>query len=319
LLSTIDAGSRQYQAAEAAGQLTDAMRLAHAKDQTQLARLQPRWLRWSSIAGEDFTLPDDPAQRRQAIEDRARAVMPQVLAAFDNNAPYLVDRRIGRGRVVFCSSGVMPQWNTVARTNTMLLFDRLLRGMLRSTLPARNFVTQDRLSIPLETNSVGLTFELHRPAADGEETIEELRPGYLGSQQRGLTIANPLHQGIYTIVGFAAGQSADPTLARQEVWRAPLAVNVSESGGAGESDLTPLTAEQFHDQLAGDAKLRWVGANEEISLAGATIRGQDWWKRLALAVLVLLLVEIAILAWPAVVAPPVAAATEPPGVPTSVR
>jgi len=48
----------------------------------------------------------------------------------------------------------------------------------------------------------------------------------------------------------------------------------------------------------GDTPVRWVGPDEDISLQGASVRGEDLWWWLILLVMVTLLVEMLILAWP---------------------
>jgi hypothetical protein len=69
------------------------------------------------------------------------------------------------------------------------------------------------------------------------------------------------------------------------------------AGDAAESDLAPLTRNEF-DDLAASGTLRWIGPSEDISLAGVAIRGQNTWWWLAFIVLVLLLAEMTVLAWP---------------------
>ena len=49
-----------------------------------------------------------------------------------DKAPFLVERPVGRGKVLWVASGVSAQWNNLARTHAMLIFDRLLRDMLRA-------------------------------------------------------------------------------------------------------------------------------------------------------------------------------------------
>ena len=72
-----------------------------------------------------------------------------------------------------------------------------------------------------------------------------------------------------------------------------MAVN----GRAAESELTPLARDEFETRV-GSAGLRWVGPDEEISLQGSQIRGQESWWWLILAVLGLLLLEVMMLAAP---------------------
>jgi hypothetical protein len=77
------------------------------------------------------------------------------------------------------------------------------------------------------------------------------------------------------------------------VWSVPLAIG----GASDESDLTPISRARF-EEAAQSADLAWVAPGEEISLAGAAIRGQNSWWWLVLAVLALLLVEMSVLTWP---------------------
>jgi hypothetical protein len=105
-----------------------------------------------------------------------------------------------------------------------------------------------------------------------------------------------LARGVYRARGFRPTASADPDVeASRTVWDVSLIV----AGDAAESDLTPLSRDEF-DELAAAANLRWIGPAEDISLAGVAIRGQSSWWWLALAVLVLLLAEMAVLAWPTI-------------------
>jgi hypothetical protein len=52
--------------------------------------------------------------------------------------------------------------------------------------------------------------------------------------------------------------------------------------------------------LAEGSPLAWLEEGDDISLAGATLRGQNLWWYFALLVLVLLLLEMTVLAWPSV-------------------
>jgi hypothetical protein len=229
----------------------------------------------------------------RAIETMVQAASPRVLARYDlpGRPPFLVSRKIGRGEVVFCSTGLLSSWNTLPKTNAVLIFDRILRDMTQATLPRRNFAATERLTLPLPHEEQNLLVTLTRP---GRAADEPLDVGYIGPEQRGVAITGLLHRGVYRVSGFRPALSAEPMLAADKpVWDVPLVVN----GEAEESDLTPIHRQQF-DQAAGQANLRWVGPGEEISLAGTAIRGQASWWWLVLLVLVLLLMEMTILAWP---------------------
>lgn len=312
----------QFATLESEGRLTDEQRAQRVADQERLSRLRPDWLRWVERV-ESETLPDEPAQRQAKLEQLARRSLPQLLARFRrlNDAqagagesgtpegaylPAVIQRNIGQGRVVLSTGGVTKEWTTLSQSNTILMFGRILRSMLRSTLPQRNFAAQDRIHLPVDADISGLVFQLQRPAAGSEPPIvEELRAGYLDAQTRGLTINDPLYQGIYTVTAYQAADSADQRIERQRRWETVLAVNLYDAGGSSESDLGALSRDEFEERMAGvDVPVSWVGPSESISLAGAAVRGQNSWLYLTLGVLALLLAEIAILAWPAVNAPP---------------
>ena len=100
---------------------------------------------------------------------------------------------------------------------------------------------------------------------------------------------------MYHVAGFRPSLSEDAALASgKPVWDVPLIV----AGDAAESDLAPIGREGF-EAAAETANLRWIGPGEDISLAGTAIRGQNSWWWLVLSVLGLLLLEMAVLAWPA--------------------
>ncbi len=281
-------------------------------DRDLVRKLRPTWLDWKAKSST-LELPDEQSQRESVIQEIARGSSPRVLARFNNGVPYMVERHIGEGDVLFCSSGIKPLganandpgWNTIARTYTVLMFDRALRSMIRRTLSERNFVAADSIPLPLEGDGSGLTFELQRPAVgDAAPQPERLLASLTSSQTRGVTIHNPLTQGIYEITAYRGAASADANIQPEKVWQTALAVNATPSGDAHESQLDPLAREKFDELTGGEQGLiSLVGPNDDISLAGATITGHNWWRYFAIAVLALLLVEIAILAWPALTAP----------------
>jgi len=193
---------------------------------------------------------------------------------------------------MFCSTGLLSSWNTLPKTNAVLIFDRILRAMTQSTLPRRNFPATLRLALPLPPQEQNLIVSLARPGKKQED--EPLDVGYISPDQRGVTLTALLARGVYRVRGIRPSLApASAPAADKPVWDVPLVV----SGPAEESDLTALTREQF-DEVAVRANLRWVGAGDEISLAGVAIRGQTSWWWLVLFVLTLLLVEMSVLAWP---------------------
>src|SRR5207237_7450620 len=111
---------------------------------------------------------------------------PHVLARFEtrDRAIFLVERQIGRGRVLFCSSGLLSSWNTLPKTNAILMFDRILRGMIQSSLPDRNVAAMDRLALPLPQVAANQRVTLTRPGAN--RAAEPLDVTYVGASRRGV-------------------------------------------------------------------------------------------------------------------------------------
>ena len=72
-----------------------------------------------------------------------------------NDVPFVVTQQQGRGRVVFVTTGLFSNWNTLPKTNAMLIFDRIMRSMLLATLPDRNRSPQLRLSVPITADHGG--------------------------------------------------------------------------------------------------------------------------------------------------------------------
>jgi hypothetical protein len=255
----------------AEGSLTEAERQTLSAEEARLRGLTPAWLVWATAETSEHpaeNLSDDPTERGRQIETLVLANAPRVLARYDlpGRPPFLVSRQVGRGEVLFCSSGLLSSWNTLPKTNAILIFDRILRAMTQSTLPRRNFSATPRLALPLPPQEQNLLVTLARPGKKRED--EPLDVGYIGPDQRGVTLTELLHRGTYRVTGVRPSLSqANAAATEKPVWDVSLVV----SGPAEESDLTPLRRDQF-DDLAAGANLRWVGPADEISLAGVAIR-----------------------------------------------
>jgi hypothetical protein len=284
---------RRFADLQTKGALTEEEQTRLREDEARLRQLQPGWLLWKPAAADadDDDLPADPEQRARRLEELAQRTRPRVLARFDNAAgtPFLVERRIGRGTVLLATTGLLSDWNTLPQTNTFLIFDRILRSMILTTLPQRSFAAAERLTLPLPPGQREVTVTLRRP---GQEAAEILDTGFIGREQLGFSIPRPLTRGLYRV--SASGRSAAGGAGPETLWELPLSVN----GDAVESELTSLTRDQFEQRVAGATNVRWVGPAEDISLAGNQIRGQDSWWWLILAIVALLALELALLGVP---------------------
>jgi hypothetical protein len=289
-----EAETRQDQWAklEAGGQLSESDRAARQENDQQYRQIRPQWLLFARDGSDiyDEQLSDVPAQRGQQLRTLAARTRFRVLAEFDNGLPFLVERSIGKGRVLLVTSGVLPEWNTLAKTYAMAVFDRVLRSMIQSTLPQHNFPAVESIEYPVGDDR-DVHFALYRPGR--ELDAESVDAGFVGAEKRAVTIRNALSRGVYRLNAYLP-ENGNPGGEQQKLkWQAEFAVH----GTPTESDLAPLRRKEFEDRQLGE-RLRWVGPGETISMAGSQIRGQNWWKYLVLAVIAILLVELVMLAWP---------------------
>ena len=271
-------------------------------------RLEPRRLAWDRMRDEPlFRVPDVPTEEladlygaplffKTVVTDMAAtgadaitdpALKPRVLAKFDDGTPFLVTRRIGKGSVAWLASGLTGSWNTLAKTNAMLLCDRLLRGMLADTLPAHTIPSADRFTLPVAAGDRRATLTLTRPDENGGPAglVESLTVEAVGGDAYGATLRDLSNRGIYMVtatkVSEPASRDADVDgrrAAEELLWRQPLAVN----GPARESEPAVFDAKSFAARHAEIDGLRWIGPDEAIEFSGAQVVGHDaWWWMLA--------------------------------------
>lgn len=268
----------------------------HELDEERLQELSPGWLAWADT------------DRREQLNDLtpqqlAQLGRPRVLARFDRNeAPFLIERQVGAGRVLFLSTGLYSNWNIkLTSSNAILLFDRMLRQLLQSGLPRRNFETGDDVTLPAQ-KSDRLRWDLRKP--DG--VSQTLAVEALSATRFGIIVRAANSQGHYEVratdISSEGGPTAEhpsPTDGESEsdsgkgVSAIPLAFNCPGE----ESNIETLDAMAFQERM-GEGAWRWLENGEAISMEGSQVRGRDFWKWLVVAVMVFLLAEMAILAWP---------------------
>jgi hypothetical protein len=266
---------------EVMASLSEAERQERDRLEQARADAEPRWLLWQR--------PELPsAVESLSAKEIAERTRPRVLAALTNGVPLLIERDVGLGQVLFISTGVFRDWNTLTSTNAVLVFDRIFRDMLRRTLPRRNITSSEQLLLPVPPDLRYARFSLTRP--DGQE--EPIAVEALGSARHGITLGNLVRRGHYRITAYGTEETPQAGVGAK-LWEVPLSVN----GPAHESDLSVLDSAELSERM-GETPYRWVEQDQTIQLAGAPIRGQDLWKWLLLAVLLCLLVELAVLARP---------------------
>ena len=240
------------------------------EERSRPADQRPNWLLWKRQGLDSGVKPD-------ALADRWR---PHVLATYDNQMPFLIQRSLGNGQILFVTTGVSSNWNTLPRENAILLFSRILRSMLEGTLPARNLSTVD--SLVLDVTERQALYLVTRPDGTKESlTVDAMSPDLFG-----VTVPPQTARGVYHVTATRIDSSA-------RLLDVPFAVNGPEQ----ESETALLDENGLRERL-GSAHFRWVGRGEAIRLEGGQVSGQDLWKAILLVVLACLLLEMTVLAWP---------------------
>lgn len=314
---------------EQQGQLGETEQALQAADRRRLRELNPQWWVWRDPAA---TIPD---QRRTPAE-QAREGLPSVLASWEGNGlPFLVERRIGQGRAVLVTTGTGSGWNVrLTDGSAIILFDRILRSLLESSLPDHNYAAGQNIVLPVD-RSEELEYRLSRPAADqstdaplqvaealpGVEQIEpDVTAGTGLAEVSASADSSPFSTGgtpDEILPVEATGEETfgvrirDPLISGHysiTAWQTPdnseqtARTRVREqvlavNSPAAESDLRTLSAEGLLERL-GAGNWRWVAPGEPIPLEGAAVHGRDLWKLLLKLVLAGLLLEMLILARP---------------------
>jgi hypothetical protein len=281
-LSVSDSSREKWEQLDRQGNLSDEQVSERAFDEARRREVQPRWLSWSDT--DELSRLDELSPVELAERSR-----PRILARYTlDERPFLIERRIGAGRSFFLSSGLFSSWNTLTSTNAILMFDRMLRQLLEDTLPRRNYETGDVVTLPAR-RSDQLRWELIQP--DGSRDAVSVEA--LSAERYGLRIHRAVNNGHYEVVATSTSADADVTADQAVEGATLLAFNCP----AEESQLDTLDALAFEER-AGTEGYRWLEADETISVEGARLRGRDLWKWLIGAVLIFLLIEMLILAWP---------------------
>lgn len=269
--------------------LTDKQRADRLRDKQRRGEIQPRWLTWARQRVGD-PMDRRPAQGQsveQLAADLADKTRPRVLARFSNGLPAVVQRSVGLGSIVMCTSGALGNWdggwNTVGLDDAVIVYDRILRSMLHKSLPQRTSGVGTPLVLPIEKADRLDTFALKRP--DGLK--DDLPVEVLEGDTYALTVRTVTQRGAYHIQRTASRDAAKP----------PFEADVAFNGLAGESQVTLLNRDEIKKAL-GDVKFTWVGQGDSISLQGSRAHGESLWKWLIWSVLLLMLIERLIVIWP---------------------
>jgi hypothetical protein len=282
-LAEIDKRLTELGKADAGGSLSPAQRQQMAELEQQRGQIESNWLLWRGASQED--------DAKLPLEQRAELSRPNVIARFDNGLPFMIERRIGHGRVLLITSGVFSGgeslWNTMSITDSVVAYDRVLRSMLQSTLPPRNISTERQVVIPIATADRGARFLLASP---GGET-QPLSPELIGIGQFGVRVRDCMLRGVYRLSALrGSGDNETP------LWDVPLAF----AGPAEESQLLSPTASELREKTGQGGQTVSLDTERALALGleRAQIGGTEWWKWFLVAVLGCLLAELLLLAWP---------------------
>jgi len=278
-LTEHEANEKNWAQLERTGKLSAEEAKRRERARHAAAATGPNWLAWRNPLARDAA--------DLSVEALVKATQPRVLGRYDNGHPFVVQREIGKGRVVMLTSGLWPSWNTLALENSVLLLDRIMRSLLIRSLPDRTFGPEKEILIPVAAADQAADFALQGPG-DDEPRLQSVEA--LGPRSYGLLLRSVQQRGFYRIQRKGpAGQS--PAELKKDAWTIMLAVN----GPAEESELASRTEASFPARI-GQANISWVEADEKISLVGKTYIGHDFWKVLMLLAMACVLLEMVLLA-----------------------
>jgi len=252
------------------------------EDDRRFRGLEPAWWQWRS--------PLPLVDRSLSPDELAKRAQPRMLAQYDGNGrPFVLERRVGAGRVVLFTSGVTSNWNLLRGSGAMYLFHRTFCQLMEQTLPRRNFVAGQKISQPIERRT-DTRLSVTRPSGVKESlSIDAISPTVSG-----VTVRRPVVAGTYAIISEQNDStSADSTT--MKVDEILLAVNGAES----ESNLASISVSELQQKLGHD-EVHVLAVDQPIRLEGGARRGLDLWKLFGWSVLACLLLEKAILAWSSV-------------------
>jgi len=265
---------------ERTGRLTSEESASRDKERADVAALSHNWLAWGNpLARDDADF---------LVDDLVNATQPIVLGRYDTGEgePFVVQRQIGKGRVVMLTSGMWPTWNTIALSDGVLLFDRIVRSLLLRSLPDRTFGPESVIVIPVAPADQTADFTVQTPG-QSEGRLQGVEA--LGPQSYGLLLRSVDRRGVYQIHRSRRRSKGDAAAPGDESTMV-LAVN----GSPAESELTPQLEADLPEKI-GKTEVTWTGSDQAIVVAGRTYGGYDLWQILMVLALGCILLEMVFL------------------------
>ena len=274
-LTQYDDNQKTWSTKEAAGTLSAEESAQRDADRRKADAMDPKWLLWRNPLARDAAEFD--------VDELVSFTQPRVLGKYDNGHPFVIERQIGKGRVVMMTTGMWPKWNTLALDNGVLLLDRIMRSLLVRSLPDRTFGAETQITVPIAAAHQAANFTVREPGQN-EPRVQSVEA--LGAQNYGLRLNSLQKRGVYTIERQDAS-SEDAGGKKNDAWSMALAVN----GPSDESELASINVDDIPTKV-GDTSIRMV---QEISLAGESYIGHDFWWILMLLTLGCVLLEMVLL------------------------
>lgn len=201
-------------------------------------------------------------------------------AGAEDRPPLLIERKIGDGRALMWTTGIRPQWNTLAKTNAVVLLDRIVRDLVAATLPRQHFAAGEQIEVPSPAGIRLSEVTLQRP---GEAAAAPINNGRAVDDRSQFAIDRAMKKGVYRL---SAVSEASGT-----VWSYPIVAHspVLES----RLDKVERTAIA---RFAKNRNVKLAKFADAVNLRGLfqPRHGMSWW--LALTALALLFVESTVLA-----------------------
>ncbi|MSR66478.1 MAG: VWA domain-containing protein [Pedosphaera sp.] len=199
-----------------------------------------------------------------------------VLARLENGDPFMVEKKFGDGRVIFCASACDLDWgNLPLKSSYLPLMQRLVVYLATTVLPPRNlsvgqplvafYSAQDK-GLPVKvTDPAGVVHPLEVAVRGGKGVVE-----FLGTQRPGMyLLEGPDSKPVHYVVNIPREESNLEPLQKDQRQAAAAAMRV------------PLVA-TIEEYLALDRKRRF---------------GVELWKPLFWAVLAFLISEMLLVQW----------------------
>ena len=205
----------------------------------------------------------------------------KILARFNTGDPFMVERKVGRGKVVMIATEPTVDWSNMgARTAFLPLMHHLMRYLASDSANRYNLLAGEKISYPLQStnnyvtviNPGGVSYKL-QPELSGDD---ESKFPYANFDNTSIA-------GIYTFI-ISGGERKEGEIGDKEVF---FAVNPDPQ----ESDLTVLEPKVIKNMLK-NININYIKYGRNFaSRVKESRQGKEVWRYLIISVLALLVAE----------------------------